>query len=224
MLAGIAVILALAGFGVTYHKEIWAVLSDETARHQFISYVRNSGFTGICAFLGLQVLQVVVAVLPGEPVELMAGILYGTWGGLAMCLVGTALGSAAIYYFIKLFGANSVDPALLYKYRFLRDEAHVHFFLFLLFFIPGTPKDMLIYMGPFLPVRARNFFLISTFARIPSMITSTFAGANVAVGNWGVTLAVYLITGAAALICIWQQERILEGMARMRKKYRQKKI
>lgn len=58
------------------------------------------------AFLGLQVLQVVVAVLPGEPVELMAGLLYGTWGGLTLCLLGVGLSSAAVYYCVRAAGAE----------------------------------------------------------------------------------------------------------------------
>ena len=75
-------LLALAGFGLTYRNEIWAVLTRKDARDAFIAYVHDGGFIGVLAFLGLQILQVVVAVLPGEPVELMAGLLYGTWGGL----------------------------------------------------------------------------------------------------------------------------------------------
>lgn len=83
---GAALLLALAVFGITYRNEIWAVLTQQDARDAFIAFVHDSGFLGLLAFLGLQVLQVVVAVLPGEPVELMAGLLYGTWGGLTLCL------------------------------------------------------------------------------------------------------------------------------------------
>ena len=73
---GAALLLALAVFGITYRNEIWAVLTQQDARDAFIAFVHDSGFLGLLAFLGLQVLQVVVAVLPGEPVELMAGLLY----------------------------------------------------------------------------------------------------------------------------------------------------
>ena len=72
---GAALLLALAVFGITYRNEIWAVLTQQDARDAFIAFVHESGFLGLLAFLGLQVLQVVVAVLPGEPVELMAGLL-----------------------------------------------------------------------------------------------------------------------------------------------------
>lgn len=215
---GAVFLLALAVFGITYHTEIWDVLTRQSARDAFIRFVHDSGFVGLLAFLGLQMLQVVVAVLPGEPVELMAGLLYGTWGGLALCLTGILLSSAAVYYCVRAAGAKSIDAAALARYHFLRDEAHVKLFLFLLFFIPGTPKDMLIYLGPFLPVRPRAFFLLSTLARIPSVLTSTFAGSQFAEGSWDVSLAVFAATGVVAGLCVLFQERILAGIAAIREK------
>lgn len=214
-----ALLLALAVFGITYRSEIWAVLTQQEARRAFIAYVRDGGFAGMLAFLGLQILQVVVAVLPGEPVELMAGLLYGTWGGLALCLVGIGISTMAIYYCVRAAGARSIDPAILVKYRFLRDEAHVKLFLFLLFFIPGTPKDALIYLGPFLPLDPLSFLLLATVGRIPSILTSTFVGSQFAAGSWKVSLAVSVITGIAAGLCVLFQERILAAIASLRGRF-----
>ena len=218
-LLAVTLLAALALAGLTYHREIWAVLTQQAARDAFIGWVRGSGPLGLAAFFGIQVLQVVVAVLPGEPVELMAGLLSGTWGGLALCLLGVGLSSAAVYYCVCAAGARAIDASVLAKYHFLRDEAHVKFFLFLLFFIPGTPKDVLIYLGPFLPVRPHAFFLISTLARIPSVITSTFAGSQFAEGSWDVSLVVFLATGAVAGLCVIFQDRILAGIAALKGKF-----
>ena len=84
---------------------------------------------------------------------------------------------------------------------------------------PGTPKDVLIYLGPFLPVRPHAFFLISTLARIPSVITSTFAGSQFAEGSWDVSLVVFLATGAVAGLCVIFQDRILAGIAALKGKF-----
>lgn len=212
-------LLALAVFGLTYRKEIWAVLTQQTARDAFIADVREGGFAGMLAFLGLQILQVVVALLPGEPVELMAGLLYGTWGGLALCLVGIGIATMAIYYCVRAAGAHAIDPAILQKYRFLRDEAHVKLFLFLLFFIPGTPKDALIYLGPFLPLNPLAFLLLATVGRIPSILASTFVGSQFAAGSWKVSLAVTLATGLVAGLCVLLQDRILDAVASLRGRF-----
>ncbi|MFQ7003571.1 MAG: hypothetical protein ACLRRT_07775 [Ruthenibacterium lactatiformans] len=215
---GAALLLALAVFGITYRNEIWAVLTQQDARDAFIAFVHDSGFLGLLAFLGLQVLQVVVAVLPGEPVELMAGLLYGTWGGLALCLLGVGLSSAAVYCCVRAAGARAIDASVLAKYHFLRDEAHVKFFLFLLFFIRARPRTCSSIWA--LPARqAPCVFSHLTLARIPSVITSTFAGSQFAEGSWDVSLVVFLATGAVAGLCVIFQDRILAGIAALKGKF-----
>ncbi|MFQ9680779.1 MAG: hypothetical protein ACLRZH_12460 [Ruthenibacterium lactatiformans] len=173
---------------------------------------------GLLAFLGLQVLQVVVAVLPGEPVELMAGLLYGTWGGLALCLLGVGLSSAAVYYCVRAAGARAIDASVLAKYHFLRDEAHVKFFCSCCF--SSRHAQGRAHLSGAVPARqAPCVFLISTLARIPSVITSTFAGSQFAEGSWDVSLVVFLATGAVAGLCVIFQDRILAGIAALKGKF-----
>lgn len=212
ILFAVLMLSCLAAAGLTYHREIWAVFTQQAARDALVARARGAGAWGLAVFFGLQVLQVVAAFLPGEPVELAAGLLYGAWGGLAVCLAGALLGAACIYFFVRAAGARAVSESALQKYPLLRDEAHVKFFLFMIFFIPGTPKDLLTYAGPFLPVRARDFLLLSTLARIPSILSSTFTADAFAAGRWQIGAAVYAATGLAAGLCIWQQERLLRAL------------
>lgn len=214
--AGVLVLLILAGFGLTYWREIWAVLTQPQARDAFIEFVRGKGALGVFIFLGIQLLQVVVAFLPGEAVELAAGLLYGTWGGLCLCLLGIFAASCMVYFFVRLFGAKNLDEKKLTKYHFLRDEARIRFSVFLVFFIPGTPKDLLTYLGPFLPIPAWQFLAISTLARIPSVLTSTFAASQFAEGSWQISAAVFAVTGLAALLCLLFEEHILTWFRRRR--------
>lgn len=211
---GVLMVLVLAGVGLTYWQQIWAILTQESARDAFIEFVRGQGAAGVFLFLGIQLLQVVVAFLPGEMVELAAGLLYGTWGGLALCLCGILLASCMIYALIRLFHVSKIDEKALAKYRFLQDKAHIRFMVFLVFFIPGTPKDLLTYLGPFLPLPAWQFLLISTLARIPSVLTSTFAASQFANGAWKISAAVFGITGGVALLCLLFEERILARLHR----------
>lgn len=202
--------VTLAGAAAIWHwrADLWAVITSQQARDAFIQWVRSKGLWGIVVFLSLQVVQVVVAVLPGEPVELMAGALFGPVGGLAICLLGILLGSGFIYAAMKLLGAQAAPAQALQKYRFLQTPERCRQALYLLFFLPGTPKDMLTYAGPFLPVPAREFFFISTLARIPSVLTSTVAGASLAEGHIWLPAVIFVMTGAAGLLCIHYEDRI----------------
>ena len=190
------------------------MLTQPQARDAFIEFVRGKGVLGVFIFLGIQLLQVVVAFLPGEAVEFAAGLLYGTWAGLLLCLLGILLASCTVYAFVRLFGAKRIDEKAFTKYRFLRDEAHIRFSVFLVFFIPGTPKDLLTYLGPFLPIPAWQFLIISTLARIPSVLTSTFAASRLAEGSWQVSVAVFAVTGLVALLCLAFEEHILTWFRR----------
>lgn len=219
-------LLVAAGGGlaaVHFRVELWAIITQQAARDQFINWVQSKGALGVLTFLALQILQIVVAVLPGEPVELMAGVLFGPWGGLAVCLAGVLLGSSFIYASMKLLGAKALPAEALKKYRFLQDEARARSAIYLLFFLPGTPKDMLTYIGPFLPIPPQEFFLICTVARIPSILTSTIAGNSLADGTLWLPILIFAVTGAAGLLAIRYEERILQWMRHKKETMKTKK-
>ena len=66
--------------------------------------------------------------------------------------------------------------------------------MIILFIIPGTPKDLLVYIAGLLPIKPLRFILISTFARLPSVVSSTFAGNTLMKGDWQSSLVIYVIT------------------------------
>ena len=183
-----------------------------------MEWVRSHGVWGMLVFLALEVFQIVVAVVPGEPVQIMAGALYGPVGGLLLCLVGILIGSTLIYYFVRALGARAVDPAVLHKYRFLQDEKRARSALYLLFFLPGMPKDLLTYIGPFLPLKPREFLFICTLARFPALLASTVAGDSLFEGNIVLPLALGAVTGTLGLACIRGEQRIVDWLHRRRDK------
>lgn len=66
--------------------------------------------------------------------------------------------------------------------------------LVILLTMPGTPKDLITYLGATLPIEPKRYIIISTFARIPTIITSTIAGNNILSGNWTFIAIIYIIT------------------------------
>ncbi len=188
-------------------------LKDAENRDLFKQQIDSMGIWGALLFLGLQVLQIVVAVLPGEPVEIIAGMLYGTVVGMLMCLIGIFIGSAIVYGLVKLFGKNIIDKIFkkeeTSKFEFLRNTEKIEMMVFILFFIPGTPKDALTYFSPLLNIKPIRFFIIATIARIPSVITSTYAGASIIAGKWWQTVIVFAISGILGILGIWIHNKII---------------
>lgn len=185
-------------------------LYDPALREKFTAYVDSLGAAGYALMFGLQVMQVIVAIIPGEPVELMAGALYGGPGGLVLCLSGSALASAAIFMLMRRVG-----PALLKRifrkkrleeYGFMRDSRRLELVTLILFLTPGTPKDMLTYVAGTTPVSMSRFIIISTLARIPSVASSTFIGDSVLSGRWHIAIIIAIITICLGLIGIFFRE------------------
>ena len=203
---------------------VWFTAADNRAR--FWKWIDGLGPIGILVFLLIQILQVVIAIIPGEPVELAAGMLYGVWGGLAVCLAGILIGSVGIFTLVRRLGKPFVqkilDEETVKKYDFLHDAQKLDTLIFLMFLIPGTPKDALTYLCPLTDIRPSHFLLLSTLARVPSVISSTFAGANFADGNWLGSLIVLLITSLVGLLGIRYEKLLTQKLNRSRKKIRDK--
>lgn len=188
-------------------------LYDPALRDDFTAYTGSLGIWGYVLLFGLQVLQVVVAIIPGEPVELLAGAVCGGFGGLMLCLAGCALGSAAVFMFMRRLGRPVMEKLFSKRHRefsFLRDSRRLDTVVFILFLIPGTPKDILTYAVGTTRMPLGRFLIISLFARIPSVVSSTYIGDTVLGGNWYAAagiLAATLVTGLAGILL---RERALE--------------
>jgi len=182
---------------------IITALSEGDAREEFKQKIDNFGFVGIFVMLFIQILQVFVAIVPGEPIEILMGVMYGTVGGLLLSLLGCAIGSLLVFLAMRKFGIPLFefffDKKHLDRFAFLRNTKKLELFIFILFFIPGTPKDVLTYFAPLTPIDLKTFILITVFARIPSIITSTYAGSSILEGD---LLKTILIFAATAIIGI----------------------
>lgn len=189
-------------------------LSTKEGRAAFKGWVDGLGFGGWLVTLGIQLLQIFVAFIPGEPVELMLGYVWGPWLGTLTCLLGIFIGTLIIFLLVRKLGKKFVRKVVgtddLTKYKFLRDKNKLDITIFVLFFIPGTPKDALTYVVPFAPISPIKYMLIATLARIPSIITSTIVGDSVADGDYFVAIIVFALTAVISVLGIVIGNRFVE--------------
>lgn len=147
---------------------------------QFRSWVDGHGAWGWAAYAAMVFLQVVVAIIPGEPLEIAGGYAFGAWWGTALYLIGAVLGSAAVFALVRRWGrplAEVVFPKeKLDKLQFLHSSPKRTALLWLIFTAPGTPKDLLCYFAGLTDMKWRTWLLIATVGRLPSIVTSTVGG------------------------------------------------
>ncbi len=159
------------------------------------------GIWGLLTLFGLQFAQIFLIILPGEPIEMLAGMCYGGLGGLIFVTASAFIISSVIFFMVRKLGKKFVydfcDEEKVKKIensKIFKNPKKIEWIMIILFLIPGTPKDLLVYIAALLPIKPLRFILISTFARFPSVISSTFAGDNLLEGNWQNSIIIYVVT------------------------------
>lgn len=179
---------------------------------RFRDWVDAHGAWGRLAFVGMMVLQVFVAIIPGEPLEIGAGYAFGAVEGTLLCIAGTTLGGALVFWFVRRFGVKAVEVFIprekIRSLRFLQNSRRVYGFVILAFLLPGTPKDVLSYCVGLTPVRFRHWLLITSLCRIPSVITSTIGGDALGAGQLRTAIWVFAATICVSLAGLYIYKRL----------------
>lgn len=203
----VAVILALLATLL-----IWKWLSS-FSQDSFREYIQSFGALSWLVMLVLQFLQVFIALIPGELLESAAGYAFGPWVGTVLCYVGVALASSLVFVLVRRWGVRMVEVFIsrekIGQLRFLNTERKRNGLIFLLFFLPGTPKDLLTYFAGLTDIELHTFLIISMAARLPSVISSTFGGHLLGEGNYFGAILLYGITGAVSLLGLLLYHRIV---------------
>jgi len=202
--------LAFSAFLLVYVGKPFLAFLDQP--EQFRQWIGARGIAGPAVFLFMIVLQVFVAVLPGEPLEIAAGYAFGSLGGTLLCLTGIAAGSALVFVLVRRYGTRLLEVFFptdkIRSMKFLRDTDRLKRLLFVLFFLPGTPKDLLTYVAGLTPVRMSDFLILSTAARIPSLVTSVVGGSALGEGEYLTAAIVFAVTAAVSLLGLFVYSRI----------------
>ncbi len=197
----------------------------DTAKN-FKEMIRGYGSWGWLVAFGIQVLQVVVSPIPGEFVEVGMGLCFGWFGGTVLCMLGSALAAWAIMLFVKKLGIRAVELFVplekINELKFINNEKKLSTFVFLLYMIPGTPKDPLIFFFGLTKIKISNFIVISTLARIPSIVTSTIGGEFLVNKNYLGAILLFAITGAVSVIGLLLYKKILEKLKSRTEKHQTK--
>lgn len=168
---------------------------------EFRLWVDGHGLLGMAAYVGMVFLQVVVAVIPGEPLEISGGYAFGALRGSVLCLLGGVLGSVAVFALVRRFGRELVEIFFprekLEKLKFLQSSPKRDALFWLIFTVPGTPKDLLCYFAGLTDLRWGTWLLLCTAGRLPSVLTSTVGGS--ALGGKSYLFAALLFGGTLLL-------------------------
>jgi uncharacterized membrane protein YdjX (TVP38/TMEM64 family) len=196
---GIVVFAALIAYvSIRYTAQIVSLFNQ---REQLKASIASKGAYGVLIFILFQILQIVVAAIPGEVVQIAGGYLYGTFLGTVYLSAGVIIGSTIVFYASRLLGyefVKSFVPKDKMEKYFFKDNGHKFLiFSLVLFLIPGIPKDILTYIAGLTPVRPLRFLAVAVIGRLPALIASAYIGNVFEHRNY---TAVVIVSVAAVLL------------------------
>ena len=196
----------IISFVLCYIKFGPQVLDFISDTERFKGWLDSYGIHGKVIFIGIRAFQTVIKIIPAEPLEIGSGYAFGTWGGLFYCMLGTEIGSLFIITITKFFGTKAVNLFVseekINSLEFLQNKEKLSASLFIIYLIPGTPKDVVTYLIGITDYNIWKFLILTGIARIPSIITSTVCGTALGEKNYILSAVVFISTIIVGLIGI----------------------
>ena len=169
------------------------LLRDQIGDHYFV---------GAILMVLISAVQVIVALLPGEFVEIAAGYCFGGWMGALLCTTGIVLGSCTTILLVRFWGSRFVyafyPKEKIDALPIINDPPKRNILTFILFVIPGTPKDLFTYAIGLTDMSIPLYIALTTAARFPSVILSTLSGDAVGTKDYKMAVVFIIITAAVS--------------------------
>lgn len=194
--SGIILFAALIAYvSIIYGHTLTGTVTSQEEIGQLLS---SFGMKSFLVFILLQASQIVFIPLPGEFVQLAGGYMYGTWMGTVYAVLGSLIGTILSFGIARLLGYPLLKT-IFGEAKMARIEALVRkpqskIILFLLFLMPGLPKDTMTYMAGVTPIDPFEFCLTATTARVPGIMLSAYIGSNLYHKDYTAVIAASLFT------------------------------
>jgi uncharacterized membrane protein YdjX (TVP38/TMEM64 family) len=218
LFAGLTAILAfsawLAWSEPAVYRWLLRLYTDREIMHQVI---QRWGVFGPLAFIAIQALQVVIAPIPGDVTGVLGGFAFGQWHGFVYSTVGLTIGSVFAFWLGRRLGAPFVrrvtGPDVWAHLNFVVETEGV-ILCFIVFLVPGLPKDALCYLFGMSPLRFWVFAVVSTLGRMPGTWMLSAGGAKAAAAQYAQLLLLIAVAAAAIVPLFYYRRRIIVWLRR----------
>ncbi|GFZ32525.1 TVP38/TMEM64 family protein [Clostridium zeae] len=227
IITAISVIVLIAVFYKYLGDYVYIFTDIKKMKERILGYGPYSWL----AFLGMQILQIVIFIIPGEIVQVAAGYIFGPWIGFALSILGAIIGSAITFILSRKLGKPFVqklvsekDLWLLKKIEHFKEEhkgkrdssksvedkhKSLRRIVWLLYLIPGIPKDVLGYICGISSLSLKEFLVISNLARAPMLFVSIFFGHNLSLDKISILVVVLVVMTLILFIGVLKGKKLI---------------
>lgn len=200
-------LLVLVAIMVTVVILLWPRLreiAEPDGMQRLIDQIKGSGPWGLLVLYGIQIIQVMLGFVPSEIIAIVSGMIYGPWLGTLIVIAGCATGTTIVFLIVRKLGApfvrSMVPKRYMEKINRYEQSDNFYFLVFILFLIPGIPKDVVTYIVPLSSIRLGPFVGVATLGRLPEMFAVAYAASDIAAGQYMRAIVIFAITAVAAII------------------------
>lgn len=198
-----------------YHYDLIQQFSTMEAVNAFFEEYKTQS---IFVYIGVQILQIIICVIPGQWLQFAAGYMYGFWLGYLWSLVGALIGTVITYYLARVLGHDAMH--LFFGEEKVRDllkkfnSKKAVIIVFLFYLIPGVPKDLCSYIAGISEMKLKPFLIVSLIGRSPGMMGSLLIGQQVEVGGYTTAIIIGVLAVILFLLGVIFRKKITNYMDR----------
>ncbi len=215
----VAVIAGIPAF--LYLRYGSGIFSKDTA-YNVVEYLQQNRSIAFLLIIGIQVIQVVVCVLPGQPIQFAASYMFGVGRGYLLSVIGAVIGTTISFYLAKLLGSEAMhlffDEEKIKDYQRRLNSGRGLLITFFIYLIPGVPKDLVSYAAGISEMRFRPFLLAATIGRSPAMLGSLLVGHFFVKENYTAIIILIVVIVLIMLICFIKRDKLMDFLDMIEKK------
>ena len=187
-------ILVMAGLTLALMNPMIRFVEDPAS---LSIWMEEAGILGPIVFMLLNIVQVLLAIIPGGPFEVAAGALFGPWAGTLMCDIAMTIGGMITFFLVRKFGMKFIELFTtrdkIESVKFLHSNDKSISLLFLFFLFPGTPKDLMCYVVGLTDIKWTVWLFINLVGRFPAILLSALSGSALGEQKYGIFVAAFAI-------------------------------
>ena len=218
----ILLVVIIAGIPAFLYIKYGSKIFSKDAADRVAGYLRSNGSIAALLFIGIQIIQVIICVLPGQPVQFASSYVFGVVKGFVLSLIGAVIGTVISFYLARSLGRDAVrlffGEEKVSDYKAKLDSGRGLLLAFLIYLIPGVPKDLVSYVAGISDMRFRPFLLVATVGRIPGMLGSLLLGHFFGKHDYRSMIIIAAVVAVILIICYIKREALTDFLDEVEKK------
>lgn len=175
---------------------VLSVFREDMTNDEIRDTLDNLGIRGYITIGILSMFQVILAFLPAEPVQVLAGLTFGLWRGTLACLAGVFVGNTVIFILYKIYGGRLTEwfqTNAEFDFEEAKDSPQIALIVFLLYFLPAIPYGLICFFSASIGIKYPRYIVMTTLGSIPSILIGVGLGHMALSTSWMISLGVFIV-------------------------------